>query len=93
MRNPTMNRKITIVIVDTSASEKKNYVRKICKKTIDVRIKSGYTSKTKCFCALTGNVSKAMQFETYDAAKRELTKFGLNSDNFKLVPVIGEIPA
>lgn len=93
MRNPTMNRKITIVIVDTSASEKKNYVRKICKKTIDYRIKSGYTTKTKCFCALTGNVNKAMQFETYDAAKRELTKFGLNSDNFKLVPVIGEIPA
>lgn len=88
-----MNRKITIVIVNPSASEKKNYVRKICKKTIDYRIKSGYTSKTKCFCARTGKVSKAMQFETYDAAKRELTKFGLNSDNFKLVPVIGEIPA
>lgn len=88
-----MNRKITIVIVDINASEKKNYVRKICKKTIDVRIKSVYTSETKCFCAHTGDLRKAMKFETYDAAKRELTKFGLNSDNFKLVPVIGEIPA
>ena len=93
MRNPTMYRKITIVIVDISASEKKNYIRKICKKTIDVRIKSGYTSKTKCIWARTGDLSKAMKFETYDAAKRELTKFGLNSDNFKLVPVLGEIPA
>lgn len=93
MRNPTMNRKITIVIVDISASEKKNYVRKICKKTIDYRIKSGYMSKTKCIWSRTGDLSKAMKFETYDAAKRELTKFGLNSDNFKLVPVIGEIPA
>lgn len=88
-----MNRKITIVIVDINVSEKKNYVRKICKKTIDIRIKSGYTSKTKCICAHTGDIRKAMKFETYDAAKRELTKFGLNSDNFKLVPVIGEIPA
>ena len=93
MRNPTMNRKITIVIVDINASEKRNYVRKICKKTIDVRIKSGYTSKTKCIWSRTGDLSKAMKFETYDAAKRELTKFGLNSDNFKLVPVLGEIPA
>ena len=88
-----MYRKITIVIVDISASEKKNYIRKICKKTIDVRIKSGYTSKTKCIWARTGALSKAMKCETYDAAKRELTKFGLNSDNFKLVPVLGEIPA
>ena len=62
-------------------------------KTIDVYEKSGYTSKTKTFCARTGDLSKAMKFETYDAAKRELIKFGLNSDNFKLVPVLGEIPA
>ena len=88
-----MYRKITIVIVDARASEKKNYVRKICLKTVDSRIKSGYTTKTKCYWALTGDVNKAMKFETYDAAKRELTKFGLNSDNFKLVPVMGEIPA
>ena len=93
MRNPTMYRKITIVIIDINASEKRNYIRKICKKTIDVRIKSGYTSKTKTFWARTSDLSKAMKFETYDAAKRELTRFGLNSNNFKLVPVLGEIPA